>query len=472
MDVFAAIARHVAEAASTALGHEVDAADITVEPPRDASHGDMATNAALALAKRAGRNPRELAGEIREALLAGPGRGAIVDAEIAGPGFLNLRLDPSFWLSELGRLVGEGHAYGRIDIGGGEPVNVEFVSANPTGPMHVGHCRGAVFGDALANLLDAAGHAVTREYYINDAGAQVDVLARSAFLRYREALGETDIEIPEGFYPGDYLVPVGRALAHAHGDYLLSLDEAEWLPFVRTVAIEMMMDQIRSDLALLSIRHDVFFSERSLIDDGDQVGATIDWMRERDLVYVGRLPAPKGMLPEDWEDREQTLFRSSCFGDDSDRALMKSDGSYTYFSTDIAYHRNKIERGFRTLIDVWGADHGGYVKRMEATVKALGGGAAELDVKLIQLVRLFRDGEPVRMSKRAGDFVTLRDVVEEVGSDVVRFIMLFRRNDAPLDFDFVKVTEQSKDNPVFYVQYDHARCRSVWRVTDPVRIGE
>ena len=343
-------------------------------------------------------------------------------------------------------------------------VNVEFVSANPTGPMHVGHGRGAVFGDALSELLAFAGHNVTREYYINDAGAQVDVLARSAFLRYREALGQDIGAIPEGLYPGDYLKPVGERLARDHGPALLDQPEAEWLPLVRQVAIDMMMDMIREDLAALDIHHDVFFSERSLQDDhGGEVAKTIEEMRARDLVYMGRLAPPKGQKDEDWEDREQLLFRATAFGDEVDRPLLKSDGSFTYFASDIAYHRSKFERGFAQMIDVWGADHGGYIKRMQAAVKAVTDDQGDLDVKLCQLVKLLRGGEPVKMSKRSGDFVTLREVVDEVGRDAVRFMMLFRKNDATLDFDLAKVVEQSKDNPVFYVQYAHARCASVLR---------
>jgi arginyl-tRNA synthetase len=348
-------------------------------------------------------------------------------------------------------------------MGRGEKVNVEYVSANPTGPMHVGHGRGAVFGDALANLLAFAGYDVTREYYINDAGAQVDVLARSAFLRYREALGDDIGAIPEGLYPGDYLVPVGKALAEKFGRDLLQKPEEDWLPLVRQTAIDRMMEMIREDLAVLEIRHEVFFSERSLTSGKDKVAETVEFLRAAGHIYEGRLPPPKGAPVEDWEDREQTLFRATAFGDDVDRPLMKSDGSYTYFSADMAYHRDKIGRGFRTLIDVWGADHGGYVKRMNAAVNALGGGKVALDVKLCQLVRLLRAGEPVKMSKRAGDFVTLREVVDEVGVDPVRFMMLFRKNDAQLDFDLAKVIEQSRDNPVFYVQYAHARGRSVFR---------
>ncbi len=360
-------------------------------------------------------------------------------------------------------MLAAGLDYGRSRIGAAEKVNVEYVSANPTGPMHVGHGRGAVFGDALANLLAFAGCDVTREYYINDAGAQVDVLARSAFLRYREALGEDVGAIPDGLYPGDYLVPVGAALAAEQGAKLTTMPESEWLPIVRAKAIAMMMDMIRDDLAALDVRHDVFFSERSLIEGGDKVGATIATLRDNGQVYEGRLEPPKGGNLEDWEDREQTLFRSTGFGDDVDRPLLKSDGSYTYFASDIAYHKSKVDRGFRNMIDVWGADHGGYIKRMQAAVKAVSGGKAELDVKLVQLVRLLRAGEPVKMSKRSGDFVTLREVVDEVGRSAVRFDMLYRKNDAVLDFDLAKVIEASRDNPVFYVQYGHARGQSVFR---------
>jgi arginyl-tRNA synthetase len=439
----------------------IDQSRVTVEPPRDPTHGDIATNAAMVLAKDAKRKPRELAEAIAEKLRADS---LVAKVDIAGPGFINLTLKPVAWVDALHGVVQSGLRYGASSIGGGTPVNVEYVSANPTGPMHVGHCRGAVFGDALASLLDFAGFKVTREYYINDAGAQVDVLARSAFLRYREALGENIGEIPEGLYPGDYLKPVGVALATEFGDALKKQPEAEWLPVVRAKAIEMMMAVVRADLEALNIKHDVFYSERSLIaGKTDLVALTIDWLRERGLVYDGRLPPPKGAPVEDWEDREQTLFRSTEFGDDVDRPLKKSDGSYTYFASDIAYHRTKIERGFNTLIDVWGADHGGYIKRMQAAVAALSDRKADLDVKVIQLVRLLRAGEPVKMSKRAGEFVTLREVVDEVGRDAVRFMMLFRKNDAVLDFDLAKVIEQSRDNPVFYVQYGHARGQSIFR---------
>jgi arginyl-tRNA synthetase len=443
-----------------ALPATADLSRIVVEPPRDASHGDMATNVAMVLAKDAKAKPRDLAEKIAEKLRADD----LVDkVEIAGPGFINLSLKNAAWIDALRAVIEAGHGYGRSRIGANEKINVEYVSANPTGPMHVGHCRGAVFGDALASLLDFAGYDVTREYYINDAGAQVDVLARSAFLRYREALGET-IEIPEGLYPGDYLKPVGVALVTEHGDRLLKLGEAEWLPVVRGTAIGMMMDEIRLDLAALNVRHDVFFSERSLIEGGrDQVGATIEELRAKGDVYEGRLPPPKGAPVEDYEDREQTLFRATAFGDDVDRPLKKSDGSYTYFASDIAYHKTKFDRGFANMVDVWGADHGGYIKRVQAAIAAVTGGKGSLDVKIVQLVRLLRNGEPVKMSKRAGDFVTLREVVEEVGSDAVRFMMLFRKNDALLDFDLAKVIEQSTDNAVFYVQYGHARGHSIFR---------
>jgi arginyl-tRNA synthetase len=374
-----------------------------------------------------------------------------------------MTLAPSVWQQALHDAILAGPDYGRSDTGRAEPINVEYVSANPTGPMHVGHCRGAVFGDALANLLAFAGYAVSREYYVNDAGAQVDVLARSAYLRYREALGE-NITIPEGFYPGDYLKPVGEALASEHGPTLKEMPEEAWLPIVRAKAIDMMMAEIREDLASLNVRHDVFFSERSLIEgESNVVARTIAELRAAGKVYEGRLPPPKGGAEEDWEDREQTLFRSTELGDDVDRPLKKSDGSYTYFASDIAYHKSKLDRGFRNMVDVWGADHGGYIRRMKAAVRAVGGEAATLDVKIIQLVKLLRAGEPVKMSKRAGDFVTLREVVDEVGVDAVRFMMLYRKNDAPLDFDLAKVIEQSRDNPVFYVQYGHARGQSVFR---------
>jgi arginyl-tRNA synthetase len=439
----------------------IDLSRVVVEPPRDAAHGDMATNAAMVLAKEARAKPRDLAEQIAARLRADD---LIASVDVAGPGFINLTLKASAWSDALRTVLREGASYGRSPIGAAEKVNVEYVSANPTGPMHVGHCRGAVFGDALASLLAFAGYDVTREYYINDAGAQVDVLARSAFLRYREALGENIGDIPEGLYRGDYLVPVGQALAAEYGDRLLAMPEAAWLPAVRAKAIAMMMAEIKGDLAALNIKHDIFFSERSLIETGNnRVTETIDYLRSKGDIYEGRLPPPKGGPVEDYEDREQTLFRATAFGDDVDRPLIKSDGSYTYFASDIAYHRDKFERGFGNLIDVFGADHGGYIKRMQAAVKAISAGRATLDVKVVQLVRLLRNGEPVKMSKRAGEFVTLREVVDEVGRDAVRFMMLFRKNDAVLDFDLAKVIEQSKDNPVFYVQYGHARGHSVFR---------
>ena len=446
--------------AAGSLPADIDRSRVVVEPPRDAAHGDMATNAAMILAKPAGVKPRDLAEALAARLREDE---AVAAVEVAGPGFINMTLEPAVWYRALRAAIAKGPDFGRTAIGAGAKVNVEYVSANPTGPMHVGHCRGAVFGDALANLLDAAGYDVTREYYINDAGAQVDVLARSAFLRYREALGEAIGAIPEGLYPGDYLKPVGAALAAEHRDALLRAPEAEWLPICRAKAIEMMMAQIRADLDALNVRHDVFFSERSLVEGDDAVAATIAFLRERGDVYEGRLPPPKGAPVEDWEDREQTLFRATAFGDDVDRPLMKSDGTYTYFASDIAYHKTKFDRGFHAMIDVWGADHGGYIKRMQAAVKAVTGGVGDLDVKIVQLVKLFRGGEPVKMSKRAGEFVTLRDVVDEVGKDAVRFMMLYRKNDAVLDFDLAKVIEQSRDNPVFYVQYGHARGQSVFR---------
>ena len=469
-NIFAAVLDKVRAAnnalvADGALPPAIDQSRIVVEPPREAAHGDMATNAAMVLAKDAGKKPRELAEAIAAKLRADD---LVARAEVAGPGFINLTLKPSAWIGALRAVLSEGAHYGRGKTGQDSAVNVEYVSANPTGPMHVGHCRGAVFGDALANLLAFTGYDVTREYYVNDAGAQVDALARSAFLRYREALGEDIGAIPEGLYPGDYLKPVGVKLAAEYGPQLKDKSEAEWLPIVRARAIEMMMVGIRDDLKSLNVEQDVFFSERSLIEGArDEVGETIAALRRAGYVYEGRLPPPKGAPVEDWEDREQTLFRATDFGDDVDRPLMKSDGSYTYFASDIAYHKTKVDRGFATLIDVWGADHGGYIKRVQAAVKAVqaitNAAVAELDVKIVQLVKLLRGGEPVKMSKRAGEFVTLREVVDEVGKDAVRFMMLYRKNDAVLDFDLAKVIEQSRDNPVFYVQYGHARGRSVFR---------
>src|SRR5436190_8701882 len=465
MNVFAVFTEHVRSAVASlakagTFPGPPELSRIVVEPPREAGHGDLATNAAMALAKDAGLKPRDLAEKIVAELQKLP---EVTKTEIAGPGFINLTLDPAVWRAALAGIVRAGADYGGVDVGGGNKVNVEYVSANPTGPMHVGHCRGAVFGDALANLLAFAGFAVTREYYINDAGAQVDALARSAFLRYRETLGENIGAMPEGLYPGDYLKPVGAALAKQYGDKLKSMPEPQWLPLVRGKAIELMMAEIRGDLAALNVKHDVFFSEGSLIEGTDQVGDTIEWLRAKGFVFEGRLPPPKGAPVEDYEDREQTLFRSTDFGDDVDRPLKKSDGSYTYFASDIAYHKSKFDRGFRSLVDVWGADHGGYIKRVQAAIEAISGGKAELDVKIVQLVKLLREGVPVKMSKRAGEFVTLREVVDEVGRDSVRFMMLYRRNDAVLDFDLAKVIEQSRDNPVFYVQYGHARGQSVFR---------
>jgi arginyl-tRNA synthetase len=469
-NIFAAVLDKVRAAnnalvADGVLPAAIDQSRIVVEPPREAAHGDMATNAAMVLAKDAGKKPRELAEAIAAKLRADS---LVAQAEVAGPGFINLTLEPSAWIGALRAVLSAGTDYGRSGMGQGSAVNVEYVSANPTGPMHVGHCRGAVFGDALANLLAFSGYNVTREYYVNDAGAQVDALARSAFLRYREALGEDIGAIPEGLYPGDYLKPVGAKLAAQYGPTLKDKPEAEWLPIVRDCAIKMMMAGIRDDLKSLNVVQDVFFSERSLIEGPrDEVGATIAALRRAGYVYEGRLPRPKGAAVEDWEDREQTLFRATDFGDDVDRPLMKSDGTYTYFASDIAYHKSKVDRGFATLIDVWGADHGGYIKRVQAAVKAVqaitNAAVAELDVKIVQLVKLLRGGEPVKMSKRAGEFVTLREVVDEVGKDAVRFMMLYRKNDAVLDFDLAKVIEQSRDNPVFYVQYGHARGRSVFR---------
>jgi arginyl-tRNA synthetase len=434
---------------------------ITLGSPKDASHGDLATNAAMVLAKQAGLGPRALAERIVPLLASDP---HIDKVEIAGPGFINLTLASAFWPRVLRMVLEQGAAYGESAIGKGKAVNVEYVSANPTGPMHVGHCRGAVFGDALANLLAFTGFAVTREYYVNDAGAQVDALARSAYLRYREALGEDIGEIPEGLYPGDYLKPVGETLAAQHGRELLAMKESQWLPIARDAALQAMLAMIENDLDALGIHHDVFFSERSLTEGPrDEIAETIADLKTRGLIYQGRLPPPKGKVDEDWEDREQLLFRATEFGDDMDRPLVKSDGTYAYFAGDIAYHRDKFKRGFKTMIDVFGADHSGHVKRMKAAIAALSDGEVELDIKICQLVRLFRAGEPVKMSKRAGTFVTLRELVDEVGAGPVRFMMLYRKNDAPLDFDFVKVTEQSRDNPVFYVQYAHARASSVLR---------
>ena len=442
-------------------GAPVDSSRVVVEPPRDASHGDLATNAAMVLAKPAGQNPRALGERIAEALAQDPD---IECAEVAGPGFVNLKLRDAYWQKLLAEALGAGGDFGRSDVGNGVTINVEYVSANPTGPMHVGHCRGAVVGDALANILSFAGYDVTKEYYINDAGVQIDVVARSVMLRYREALGDQIGAIPEGLYPGDYLVPVGQALAAEFGRSLLQMPEDKALSIIKERTIDAMMAIIRDDLAAINVRHEVFFSERSLhADNARKIRSAINDLTMAGHIYKGTLPPPKGQKPEEWEDREQTLFRSTAVGDDMDRPLVKSDGTYTYFAADVAYLRDKIARGFDETIFVLGADHGGYVKRLQALAKALSGGALRLDVLLVNLVKLTRDGEPVRMSKRAGEFITLREVVDEVGADPIRFMMLYRKSDAPMDFDFAKVTEQSKDNPVFYVQYASARCHSVFR---------
>ena len=463
MNLFADIRTHVLHVlaemtAEGALPSGLSFDNVTVEPPRDAAHGDMATNAAMVLAKPAGQKPRDIAEALAERLRADS---RIDSADVAGPGFLNLRLAPTVWHGVITSVLGQGLAYGRSDMGAGQRVNVEYVSANPTGPLHVGHTRGAVFGDALASLLDFAGFDVTREYYINDGGAQVDVLARSVFLRYLEAHGQS-VAFEDGTYPGDYLIPVGQALKDKVGDAYVDQPEESWLVEVRNFATDAMMDLIRADLAALGVEMDVFYSEKSLYGTG-RIEAALEDLRSKGLIYEGILEPPKGKKPEDWEPREQTLFKSTEHGDDVDRPVMKSDGAWTYFAPDIAYHYDKVSRGFDALIDVFGADHGGYVKRMKAAVSALSGGAVPLDIKLTQLVKLFKNGEPFKMSKRAGTFVTLRDVVDQVGPGVTRFHMLTRKNDAPLDFDFDKVLEQSRENPVFYVQYAHARVASVLR---------
>jgi arginyl-tRNA synthetase len=471
MNVFADFQARVAaliqrRIAGGELPSDLDLGRFVVEPPRDAAHGDLSTNAAMVYAreiKSAGSSPRAFAEGLSDDLAREPD---VRKAEVAGPGFINIVLKPEVYEQVLKAVLTEGDRYGAGQPSSDGPVNVEYVSANPTGPLHVGHARGAVFGDALASLLKFAGREATREFYTNDAGAQVDVLASSAFLRYREALGEDIGTIPDGLYPGDYLKGVGEAIAKEFGPALVGKPESEWLPAIRKRAIDAMMAMIRDDLAALHIAHDVFASERALTgaDGGpDRVREAIEALRSKGLIYEGRLAPPKGAPSEDWEDREQTLFRSTEFGDEVDRPLIKSDGGYTYFASDIAYHKTKIDRGYLTLVDVWGADHGGYVKRMQAAVAALSDKHAKLEVRLCQLVRLMRAGEPVKMSKRSGDFVTLREVVDEVGADAVRFIMLMRKNDATLDFDLAKVIEQSQDNPVFYVQYAHARVRSVLR---------
>ena len=438
----------------------LDLSRITVESPRDASHGDITTNAAMVLCKGANMKPRDLAEILKCEIEKLDG---VTSAEIAGPGFINCKIDDAFWQARLADILKAGTDYGNSTMGAGKKVNVEYVSANPTGPMHVGHGRGAVFGDVLASLLQKAGFDVTREYYVNDAGAQVDVLARSLHLRYREALGEDVVEIPEGLYPGDYLKEPAAALAKRDGDKWKDAPESQWLEPLRSFAIDAMMELIKDDLGVVGISHDVFTSERKLVGAG-KVDEALKQLTDGGLIYQGVLEPPKGKLPDDWEEREQKLFKATDFGDDVDRPVQKSDGSWTYFATDMAYHLDKFNRGFHDMIDVWGADHGGYVKRMQSAVKALTNNKGTLDCKLCQMVNLMDGGEPVKMSKRAGTFVTLRDVVDEVGKDVVRFIMLTRKNDAGLDFDFARVREQSKDNPVFYVQYAHARSFSVLRM--------
>jgi len=445
----------------------LDFSAITAEPPRDIAHGDIATNAAMVLAKAARKKPREIADALLPRLKANPD---VVDGAVAGPGFINLKLTDSFWLERLRECLKDGVAYGDSKMGGGKKVNVEYVSANPTGPLHVAHARGAVVGDALANLLAKAGYAVTKEYYINDAGAQVDTLGRSTYLRYKEALGEHIGTIPEGLYPGEYLKEVGAAIAKRDGARWIDKPEADWLPSMRAFAIESLMAEIKTDLETMGVDIEVYSSERALVEAG-AVDRAFQELSRQGLIYTGRLEPPKDKKPDDWEDREQTLFRATKFGDDIDRPLKKSDGSWTYFANDIAYHHDKFRRGFADMIDIWGADHGGYVKRMKAAVSAITEGQGELDVKLCQLVRVMRNGELVRMSKRAGTFVTLRDLLDEVGPDVVRFTMLTRKNDAPFDFDLAKATEQSRDNPVWYVQYGHARSRSVMRQASAAGIG-
>ncbi len=437
----------------------LDFSAITAEPPRDAAHGDIATNAAMVLAKAAGKKPRDIAEPLLARLKADPD---VVDGAVAGPGFINLKVADSFWRERLRDCLKAGIAYGDSQTGKGAKVNVEYVSANPTGPLHVAHARGAVVGDALANLLAKAGYAVTKEYYINDAGAQVDILGQSTFLRYKEALGDSIGDIPEGLYPGEYLKDVGAAIAKRDGARWIDRPQSDWLPVMRDFAIETLMAEIKTDLDTLGVHMDVYSSERALVDAG-KVDRVFQELSRQGLIYQGRLDPPKGQKPDDWEDREQTLFRATRFGDDVDRPMKKSDGTWTYFANDIAYHYDKFLRGFADMIDVWGADHGGYVKRQKAAVKAITEGKGELDVKLCQLVRVMRNGELVRMSKRAGTFVTLRDLLDEVGPDVVRFTMLTRKNDASFDFDLVKATEQSRENPVWYVQYGHARTRSVQR---------
>jgi arginyl-tRNA synthetase len=446
------------------LPKNLDLSNITAEAPRDPSHGDIATNAAMVLVKQAKMKPRDIA----EMIAQGLGKIETVETvDIAGPGFINIRLKQNFIQDQVSVILENGLNYGRSSYGNNEKVNVEYVSANPTGPLHVGHCRGAVFGDALATLLEYVGYDVAKEYYINDAGGQINTLARSAYYRYLQTLGEDVGEIPEGLYPGEYLIPVGKALAEKYGDSLKGKDEAEWLEELKAFTSSAMMDLVREDLETLGIKHEVFFSEKSMHENGD-VQKGLEALEEKGLIYTGVLDAPKGKLPDDWEERPQTLFKSTQFGDDVDRALKKSNGDWTYFAADVAYHKNKMDRGFNQQIDVWGADHGGYVKRVQSVLTALSDGKSSLDVRLCQMVKLMRDGEPVKMSKRSGNFITLREIVDEVGKDVVRFIMLTRKNDASLEFDFTKVTEQSKDNPVFYVQYGYARVFSVLKKAQDV----
>ena len=447
------------------LPADTDFSQITVEPPKDSRHGDMATNAAMVLSKSVETKPRELAAIISESLSQNE---IVLSVDIAGPGFINISLSEACWHSLLSSVLLNGINFGRSNIGSSKKVNVEFVSANPTGPLHVGHTRGAVFGDALASLLSYSGYEVTREYYINDGGAQVDVLARSVFLRYQEAFGK-EVVFEDGTYPGDYLIPIALKLKDKVGDAYLQKSEDKWLPEFRDYAVQAMMDLIKSDLDLLGIEMDTYFSEKSLYDSG-QIEAALDRLKNNGLIYKGILEPPKGKKTEDWEPREQTLFKSTLHGDDVDRPVLKSDGTWTYFAPDIAYHFDKITRGFDLLIDIFGADHGGYVKRMKAAVSALSNGEVPLDIKLCQLVKLYQNGEPFKMSKRAGNFVMLRDLVEEVGPDVTRFVMLTRKNDAALDFDFQKVLEQSRENPVFYVQYAHARIKSVIRKAEELDI--
>ena len=466
MDVFALVEKRIAVALEALksngdLPDDLDLAGIEVQEPRDASHGDVASNAAMVLAKRAKRKPREIAEAIAHCL---EDVSEFEGVEVAGPGFLNVRLSSAVWEDVLRHILNVREQFGQLELGAGQRVHLEYVSANPTGPMHIGHCRGAVYGDALANVLAKAGYDVTREYYINDGGNQVDKLAETAYLRYREALGEPIGEIPEGLYPGDYMKAVGRGLAEAHGDSLLEKAPSQYTPIVREFAIKLLMAAIREDLEQLGVTHDVFFSERSLTEGKtDQVAMAIAVLRERGLIFEGRLPRPKGHDDDDWEDREQTLFRSTQFGDDVDRALMKSDGTYTYFANDVAYHYAKWRGNYDAYLNVLGADHVGYIPRLKAAAQALSNGDMKLETPVTQLVKVLRDGEPVRMSKRAGTFVALRDVVDEVGRDPVRFMMLMRKHDSAIDFDLAKVVEQSKDNPVFYVQYAHARATSIFK---------